>query len=242
MFEAHSYYLLFPLKELEKLIEAHRLDFEELINDTFMDSDLEKYEYLLDAIAVVTAQPLISELTFDDFYFSESEEIKQRSFFGECKSSICIENLPDLHNNPFQVTYLIELLRNFSEALIDRGGIHEVQFKKDYLEELKKYKNIFSLIPEEPKKSIEVKTLAPVDPIDFLILDVYKELDRLKNSDKLPDVAHGIEAQPEKTKITYKAMLGDRLDASLLLRKSGLNAKDFDDNLERLKFYLKKII
>jgi len=81
-----------------------------------------------------------------------------------------------------------------------------------------------------------------VDPIDFLILDVYKELERLRNSAKWQEVTQGMEAQPEKTRMAYSAMLDDKLDASLLLRKSGLNAKDFDDNLERLKFYLKKII
>ena len=242
MFEAHYYYLLYPLNELERLVETHRLDFEELIKDTFSDIELENYESMLDSIAVVTPQPLISELTFEDFYVNEAQELKQRSFFEECRSSICIENLPDLHSNPFQVTYLIELLRNFEEVLIDKGGVHEIQLKKEYLVELKRHKNIFSLISEEIKKPTEVTTSAPVDPIDFLILDVYKEIDRLRDAQKLTEVTQGISLLSDKTQKTYMAMVDDKLDASLLLRKSGLNAKDFDDNLERLKFYLKKIL
>jgi hypothetical protein len=242
MFEAHSYYLLYPLNELERLVETHRLDFEELIKDTFADSELERYEGMLDSIAAVTPQPLISELTFEDFYVTEGHELKQRSFFEECRSSICIENLPDFHSNPFQVTYLIELLRNFEEVLIDKGGVHEIQFKKEYIEELKRHKNIFSLIPEEIKKPVEVSTSAPIDPIDFLILDVYKEIDRLRDAKRLPEVIQGISLLSDKAQKAFKAMVDDKFDASLLLRKSGLNAKDFDDNLERLKFYLKKII
>jgi hypothetical protein len=242
MFEAHSYYLLYPLNELERLVETHRLDFEELIKDTFSDTELERYEGMLDSIAAVTPQPLISELTFEDFYVTEGHELKQRSFFEECRSSICIENLPDFHSNPFQVTYLIELLRNFEEVLIDKGGVHEIQFKKEYIEELKRHKNIFSLIPEEIKKPVEVSTSAPIDPIDFLILDVYKEIDRLRDAKRLPEVIQGISLLSDKAQKAFKAMVDDKFDASLLLRKSGLNAKDFDDNLERLKFYLKKII
>jgi hypothetical protein len=42
--------------------------------------------------------------------------------------------------------------------------------------------------------------------------------------------------------MTFFAIKDEKLDASSLLRKSGLNAKDFDDNLERLKFFLKKIV
>lgn len=242
MFEAHYFYLLYPLNELERLVESHRLDFEELIKDTFSDAELEKYEGMLDSIAAITPQPLISELTFEDFYVTQGQELRQRSFFDECKSSICIENLPDLHSNPFQVTYLIELLRNFEEVLIDKGGIYEIQFKKEYLEEIKRHKNIFSLLPEEIKKPLAVTTSVPVDPMDFIILDVYKEIDRLKSIGRLEEVTQGASSLPEKTRKTYMAMLDAKLDSSLLLKKSGLNAKDFDDNLERLKFYLKKII
>lgn len=241
MSRAHYFYLLTPLAELERIVEAHQLDFEELINDTFSESELVRFEGLLDSIAAIFVQPIIGELTFEDFYVKEAEALKQRSFFEECRSSICIENIPDFQNNPFQITYLTELLRNFDEVLIDTGGVNELMFKRDYLEELKKHKNIFSLIPQVQTKPIETNSTRPVDPIDFLILDVYKELDRLSLSGLLDVVMEKLEGLPEKSRKTFQVMNQERLDASQLLRKSGLNAKDFDDNLERLKFFLKKL-
>ena len=242
MSKAHYFYLLMPLPELQRIVEAHQLDFEELINDTFSESELVNFEKLLDSISAIFVQPIISELTFDDFFAKENEAIKQKSYFDECKSSVCIENISDFHNNPFQVTYLFELLRNFDDALIDTGGVNTLVFKKEYLEDLKKFKNIFSLIPKEQNQSIEVKTSKPVDPIDFLILDVYKELDRLIRIEKNDLVEELLKEQSEKLKKTFFAIKDEKLDASSLFKKSGLNAKDFDDNLERLKFFLKKIV
>ena len=242
MSHAHYFYLLTPLSELERIVEAHKLDFEELINDTFSETELMTFEKLLDSISAIFVQPVISELTFEDFYSNENEALKQQSFFDECRSSICLENIADFHSNPFQVTYLIELLRSFDDVLIDTGGINELVFKKDYLENLKKFKNIFSLVPQFETKPIEIKTNKPVDPIDFLILDVYKELDRLFKLEKNNLLTEQMETQSEKMRKTFLAMKDERLDASTLLRKSGLNAKDFDDNLERFKFFLKKIV
>ena len=231
-----------PLPELQRIVEAHQLDFEELINDTFSESELVNFEKLLDSISAIFVQPIISELTFGDFFVKENEAIKQKSYFDECKSSVCIENISDFHNNPFQVTYLVELLRNFNDALIDTGGVNTLVFKKEYLEDLKRFKNIFSLIPKEQNQSIEVKKSKPVDPIDFLILDVYKELDRLIKIEKNDSVEELLKEQSEKLKKTFFALKDEKLDASSLFKKSGLNAKDFDDNLERLKFFLKKIV
>lgn len=242
MSKAHYFYFLAPLPELERIVKAHQLDFDELVNDTFTEAELVTYEKMLDSISAIFVQPVISELAFDDFYPKESEALKQRSFFEECKSSICLENLPDFHSNPFQVTYLNELLRNFDEVLIDTGGVSELVFKKDYLENLKKFKNIFSLVPQTEVKPLEIKTTKPIDPIDFLILDVYKEMDRLQSLEKINFVMEQMEEQSEKLKKTFSAIKDEKLDASMLLRKSGLNAKDFDDNLERLKFFLKKIL
>ena len=242
MSKAHYFYSLTPLAELERLVEAHQQDFEELLNDTFSEIELVTFEKLLDSISAIFVQPIINELTFDDFFPQENEAAKQKSYFDECKSSICIENISDFHNNPFQVTYLVELLRNFDDVLIDTGGVNELVFKKEYLEDLKKFKNIFSLVPKIEKKAIEVKTNKPIDPIDFLILDVYKELDRLIKIEKNDSVEELLKEQSEKLKKTFFAIKDEKLDASSLLRKSGLNAKDFDDNLERLKFFLKKIV
>lgn len=239
MSQAHYFYTRLPLKELEKIVETHQDDFDELIQDTFTEEELRGLELMIDAIAAIYAQPIINEITFDDFYPKEGEAEKQQRFFEQCKSSVLLENLPDLYSNPFQATYLQELLRNFDEVLIDTGGVNELMFKKDYLENLKKFKNIFSLLPDTPPKPVEVRTSRPVDPVDFLIQDVYHELDRL--AERLHLIHELMDSQPEKTRKTFMALKDEKLDASALLRKSGLNAKDFDDNLERLKFILRKI-
>lgn len=236
MSNAHYFYFRLSVQDLDKKVKAFQLDFDHLVNDTFSESELTKFETLLDDIGAIFVQPLFTEMTFDDFYPKEAEEQKQRDFFAAARSSICLENIPPFETNPFQVTYLIELLRDFDEVLIDTGGINELMFKKEYVDNLKKYKNIFSLIADEPKKPIEVKTSRPVDPIDFLIRDVYKEILRL-DPVLVSELVHQL---PEKTQKVYQAMKDEALDASALLRKSTLNAKDFDDNLERLKFFLKK--
>lgn len=236
MSRAHYFYFRESLLELERIVKDHQDDFEILVNDTFSESELASFETLLDSIAAIFVQPIFTELTFNDFVADEKNEAAQKQFFESCQSSICLDHLPDFHLNPFQVTYLIELLRNFNEVLIDRGGMHELMFKKDYIEELKGFKNIFSLIPSEEKPK-ETKTTKPVDPIDFLIADVWKELERLDSQ----IVETALESQGEKLRKAYSAVKDERLDSSTLLRKSGLNAKDFDDNLERLKFLLKKL-
>lgn len=94
-----------------------------------------------------------------------------------------------------------------------------------------------SLITQDKPIPREIKTSAPVNPIDFLILDVYQELDRVKREEK--DLA--MSEQSEKLQKIYAAMKEDKLDADSLLKKSGLIPKDFGDNLERLKFFLRKL-
>lgn len=236
MSNAHYFYFRLSVQDLDKKVKAFQLDFDHLVNDTFSETELASLETLLDEIGAVFVQPIFSEMTFDDFYSKESEESKQRDFFAAARSSICLENIPAFETNPFQVTYLVELLRDFDEVLIDSGGVNELMFKKEYVDNLKKYKNIFSLIADEPKKPLEVKTTRPVDPIDFLIQDVYLQLNRLDSV----EVSIWVKELPEKTQKVYQSMKDETLDASTLLKKSGLNAKDFDDNLERLKFFLKK--
>jgi hypothetical protein len=62
---------------------------------------------------------------------------------------------------------------------------------------------------------------------------------KIEKNDSVEDL---LKEQSEKLKKTFFAIKDEKLDASSLLKKSGLNAKDFDDNLERLKFFLKKIV
>lgn len=239
MSRSHYFYFKLSVKDLESLVSAYQAEFDLLLEDCFTDDELTIYEKMIDAIAAVYVQPILSEMSFDDFYADEKREDMQRSFFEAAKSSICLENLPYFESNPFQVAYLKALLSRFAEVLIDRGGVNELVFKEDYLSELSKYKDIDSLIPEIEMPKPEIKTSRPVDPIDFFIFDVYKEIDRLKSTGKISDI--DLEGQSEKCKKIFSVMSAEKLDSSALLRKTGLNAKEFDDTLERLKFWLKKI-
>ena len=238
MSKAHYFYLKMPVTELEKLVDKHLESFEILLKDSFSDEELTPHEKMLDSMAAVFAQPIISELSFEDFYTNENQAEKQRAFFESAKSSISLENMPYWQSNPFQVTYLIDLVSKFDEILIDTGGVNELMFKEDYLKELAKYKAIDSLYTEKVEKKIEVKTSRPVDPIDFTILDVYKQIERLKEEQKLET----IDIPSEKRMAIFTVMKNEKnLNAQALLIKSGLIAKDFGDNLESLKFFLKKI-
>jgi hypothetical protein len=67
-----------------------------------------------------------------------------------------------------------------------------------------------------------------------LIQDVYKEFDRLKNKNLDQNELS------EKVQKIFLIMRNEKLDSEELFRKTGLGAKDFDDGLERLKFWLRK--
>lgn len=235
MSKTHYLYLRLPVKDLEKLVEAHQEEFETLVGDTFSEDELLKYEKLLDTLSTVEVQPILSELRFDDLYPEPQEETKQRVFFESCKSCICLDHLPYFESHPFQVTYLIDLLWTLDEVLVDRGGVQELQFKKAYIDHLKKFKTMDSLLTDRPPKAREVTTTSPVHPMDFLVLDVYKELGRIGSQEI------SASEQSEKLQKILSVMKSETLDADGLLKKSGLNAKDFGDHLERLKFFLKKI-
>lgn len=227
-------YFLVKLPNLEKVVEDFQKSFNILLEDTFSDDELTVFEKEIDGIAAVYVQPVLSELTFDDFYPGKDEE-KKKFFFESCQSSILFDHLPYLESNPFQISYLRELLSRFDEVLIDRGGINELMFKDEFLKFIAHHKSMDSLIHSFVPKKIEVKTIKPVDPIDFLVIDVYKEIERLKDKDISTE-----ELSPGLGKLLY-VMRNEYLDPATLYVKSGLNAKNFDDGLEKLKFFLRKI-
>lgn len=242
MNRTHYFYFRVTVKELESLIEAHQTDFDVLIKDSFSEELLAVNEKLLDGLAAVIVQPILSELSFDDFYADPNLENEQRAFFETCRSSLCLENLPYFQVNPFQVTYLLMLLERVHEVLIDQGGVSALVFKKQYVEELRRFKNLESLIEKIPVAILETKTTKPIHPIDFVILDVYKEIDRLNSTNRIFFAVEQMETQSEKLQKLFSAMKTEKLGANTLLKKSTLIPKDFGDYLERLKFFLKKIV
>lgn len=228
-------FLPLKVKDLEKVVGAFQEEFDSILDETFSTEELALFERQIDAIAAVYVQPVLPDLSFDDFYADPDVEEVQKHFFKNAQSTILIENLPFLENNPFQVSYLLELLKKFSEVLIDRGGISELLFKEKFLQALKGLKTIdYYTASKEEKKVLPVVAKA-VDPIDFLIADVYKEVDRVKENE-----IDFKDFNPKLVKL-YDAMKSEKLDSVTLFRRSQLNAKDFDDGLEKLKFFLRKI-
>lgn len=232
-----NFYLPHKVTILEEVVISFQKEFEALLEDSFSDEELEILEPKIDQIAAVFVGPILSELSFDDFYANPAQEEAQKKFFASCKSSITFENVPYLETNPFQVTYLQSLMDKFDEVLIDRGGVNELIFKSEMQRLLSKLKSIDSIIGIGPSAKIKTKaTLTPVDPIDFLVLDVYREVERLQNVEvNLTDLPQGL-------KKVYYLMQKENLDSATLFMRSGLNAKDFDDGLERLKFFLRKVL
>lgn len=234
------FYTRLSVNDLGLLMEDHKRHFDEWMGDQFSEEELEGFEKYIDQIAAVYVQPILSELTFEDFYANERQEQEQRAFFESCRSSLCLENLPYLESNPFQVSWLIQILERLDQVLVDAGGVSELMFKADYQAQLAKFRNADGLIPAPLTvvKKPEAKSFLPVDPIDFLVLDVYKEISRLKTAQTLPSWQN---CPTEKAKKLFSVMSVETLDPASLYMKSGLNPKDFDDLLERLKFWLKSL-
>lgn len=235
-----TFYFPFSPNDLETIIESFRKEFDELLKDSFADSELEVFEAKLDALGAVYVQPVMDELSFHDFYPDPEKSDEQESFFKKAKSSLCIENLPYLETNPFQVSYLRMLAGKFSNFLVDRGGVHELLFKEDFLKLLESLKSMDKLLlsppVEETKRS--GKNFYPVDPLDFIFVDVIKEFEKLRSSGKEIDASTLGEA-PKKI---LNALLKSDFDHPIeLFKASGLGAKAFDDGLERLKFFLRSL-
>lgn len=233
---SHSIYIYLAntLQEAELLLQGHVEEFEALLGDSFSDEELNSHAELIEQLASVECQPMLADLSFDDFSFDPKNEAAQRAFFQRCKSSICLENVPYIENNPFQVTYLIDLLWMFDDALIDLGGMSELLSKQDWLHELKKLRSMESLITQsEPKKS--ELSFTQSDPLDILVGEVYGEIHRLKEKE------FSMEDMALRRQGLLKLMQSEIYSSQVLQKKSGLGLKDFGDTLEGLKFYLKKI-
>ncbi len=242
MTRAHYLYSRLGLKEMESIIKDFQEKFDETLKDTFSDEELDVFEKKLDDIAAIFAQPILADLSFDDFYPDPALENEQRIFFESCRSSISIENIPYFESNPFQVTYLKDLFTRLDEVLVDCGGVSQLQFKEKYLKDLSRFKDMDSVIVEViPKTIVTPKSSVPVHPIDFLVRDVYLELARLEASEKQELVSEELRSMPPAMLTIFTAMGEKNLHPEELAMKTKLNLKTFGDSLERLKFFLRRI-
>jgi hypothetical protein len=221
--------------ELDAIVEDFKKEFDTILGDTFDQSELDRYEKMIDALASIEAQEILEELTFDDLSSDTKLESEQRLHFEQSQSCLCFENLPYLETNPFQVSYLIKLLSRFDELLIDTGGVNELVFKDQFLKSLTDMKTMDGLVRQLSfKPRVIVK-----GPVDDLLDAIYSELNRIGGQS---DLSSWAETLSPKVKALFDIVSTDQVDSETLLRKSQLNTKDFGDCLERLKFSLKKII
>jgi hypothetical protein len=234
MHQSLTFFFQLTVYDLDAVMGAFTEDFDTLLKDAFVDKELEIYSPQIDALAATYVQPVLEGLTFEDFTSEPQKSSLQKEFFSLAKSSLCLENVPFLETNPFQVTYFNELLKRFDQVLIDRGGVSELSFKEDFLKSLESFKTIDDLTPLPSKATPAIKHSRPVDPIDFLVQDVYDAFARLKINPPSDE-----DLNPKVRQI-YRIIQAEQLNSDELFRKSGLNAKDFDDGLERLKFWLRK--
>lgn len=235
---ARTWYIYSSLseRELTETIALHQVAFDEYIGDTFSDAELDQFAPQLDELASVTVGPVLEELSFEDLNYDPAGPATQRHFFETCRSSVCFEEVPFLESNPFQVSYLRELLSRIPEALVDAG--EELLMKEAWLKELAALRGVEGLIKQTLTPAVVRASVAVPTHIDRMVREIYHELRRLRELGKLPVLQ---DLAPRRAQL-LEAMLSNEGSADEVLRRSGLNPKDFGDGLEGLKFFLKKIV
>lgn len=230
----------FPLepRDLELLVESHKKDFDESLKDSFSDEELASLEDKIDALAGVDVSRMIPELTFEDF--DAPEEL--RALFSRCRSLLLLQNVPYLETNGVQVVWFQDLFKKAPEFLVEKGSSSTLIHSEEFLREVSTFPGLPASDPVVRPAPLPIAhgIKAPVLPIDFLIRDVYREIERLRDSGRLSLVLEEI-AHREKARRLFTIMKDGKLDADSLLSLSGLIPKEFDDNLEKLKFILKKL-
>lgn len=230
---ARALYLYSPTAplDLELRVEEFKERFQTQLGDLFADDELSRHERLLDDLATLDVQPRLSELTLDDFASAEAARAELEPFFDRCQSVICLENLPFLENNPFQVSYLQGLLAHVGPVLVDQGGLTELTDSDEFLRAIARLRTMEELVVAVP--SAAASRVAEPTLADLMLSDVYRELDRLEGQVALASMS-------ERQQQIFGHLRSARPTATELLKLSRLNPKDFGDALEGLKFFLKR--
>lgn len=241
---ARSLYIYSPLdpRILGELVAAHVESFEDELDEIFSEAELETLAPKLDELASFVPGPIPGEISFDDFD-TDLEDSTKRELFGRCRSSLTLENLPYLESHPYQVSSLRRLLQRFPEALVDDEGLGTLYEKNEYLSRIAGLKGLsvieaVSLPRHTPEQG---KSFVPVDPIDFLVRDTYQEMERILKGRLLESALIKLKDERQILKDLFFLIRESRPSPEELFRRSGLGAKDFDDDLEKLKLFLRKV-
>jgi hypothetical protein len=231
---------------LKTVLEKTESAFEELLISFEDQPYVKENEKLISLLANVIPGPILADLTFEDFAVEEGRIKEMQNIFSNSKSCLVLENVPYLQTNPFQVSWLNILLDHIGSCMIDTGSITPVKNKEDFVEFLKKSRSLDQVlnIIYQPQIIKSTKSnFIPVEPLDFIVRDVFKEFERLQNEKLLDKIEKSIESN-EKMKKLFLVIKNNFSDgpvsAQLLCHKSHLNPKDFGDFLESLKFLMKR--
>lgn len=219
-------FLPYTQKELLKIIEDYQSDFDEILKEEFSEDELESLADSLDTLASVDVTSRTQDVTIDDFEIENKDLPLMSDAFGKTKSVLVFDELPFLDTHPLQVTYLKNLLWSFREGIVDRGGVNKLIFLKDYLLILKKYKGMDALnlsVPEVQKVVIP----GPTDPLSVIY--------ELVLNSKISEINH----HSEKMKMIFHLIRNQKISKENLFKESRLSLKDFGDEIERLRIYLK---
>ncbi len=215
--------------ELDEGVEVLRKAFQQELEDLFSDDELERFAPALEDLAPASVAERLAELCWEDFENHQEKPALRESFEGT-RSTLSLEALPFLETNPFQVSFLRSLLTSIGEGVLDRGGAGELLTLDEFLGEIAGLKGMESLLREAPPASL----VRARGAMDELLDEVYQELERLRGR---VDPA----LWPEKQQLIVRPLLEKRLDAQQAFKAAGLNAKDFGDHLESLKFRLRRL-
>ncbi len=240
---ARALYVYAPLdvRLLEEVVESHVESFGEEIKDLFSDDELEIFHRQLDEMAPFSVSAKPHELQFDDFE-ADPDNKEKRDLFGRVHSLVVLENLPFLETNVFQVSSIRAFLERLPEVLVDEEGLGDLLSKDEYLQKIASLKGIETVLKEVSPRVAPVSkpSFIPVEPIDFLIRDVYQEMERILREKLLEKVLIDLRSEKETLKDLFFIVREGQLPPDELFKRSGLSAKNFDDDLEKLKFFLKR--
>jgi hypothetical protein len=242
----YYFYSSHSVDGLKVILDKTELAFDELLQSYEEQSYIKENEKLISLLANVIPGPILAELSFDDFSVEEGRLKEMEAYFQNAKSCLVLENVPYLQTNPFQVSWILFLLNFLGPCMIDTGSITPLKNNLDLMAILKKSKSleqVLNLSPLVPVSKSPAGNFIPVEPLDFIVRDVFKEFERLQNENQLGVIERSIESN-EKMKKLFLVIKNNfshgPLPAINLCQKSNLNPKDFGDFLERLKFLMKR--
>lgn len=227
---------LFTIKSYQKMleeIERFNILFDDFIQNPIYEEYVIKNEKKLDEMGHVTISPKMDELEFG--YYVNADQINHlKSQFGLMKTTIVIENLPYLENNPFQVSWLKLFVNELDQCLVDLGGMEYLESKSDFLNRISCYRDLETFAVVAPKKQMRPEIIIPYEktPLDFIIDKLKLEITKTNTNAFLETLENN-----EMKKLFHIYLTENKINA-LYPIKNKMDPKKFGDQTESLYFKL----